>query len=279
MGNHPTAAPSPETALEACEAVIQKERVYRIERSIAGSQVKVFDRLLRRRLELSDAYEEVFAKLGAHCQALKVFFDVLASTAAFWNPQANAKARKDKSTLVEVNRLIEERASELARLLAKRTQLCNDSGFSCGTHYHPIDVLHAAAQSNSEYRHRVKEPLEALTERYDLRHWPTLPEFAQAIAADAAKADPQATHAWTEAGTGSRATLVGTFSAWFVALEEARRGLHKFLPDDFELTDRSAASLMSCALDLAPDEVVDATYVKGLRQRQRGKRTVTPSSN
>lgn len=279
MGIHPSAANSlPATALEACEAIIHSERSYRIERSIAVSEVKVFDRLLRRRLELGDAYEEVFSKLNDRHQALKVFFEQLASTAAFWNPQANTKARKDKGTLVEVNRLIEASASELAKLLAKRTQLCNDSGFSCGTHYHPIDVLHAAAQSNSEYRYSVQEPLEALTARFDLRYWPSLPEFAQAIAEDAAKADPQATHTWTEAGTGSRAALVGTFNTWFVALEDSSRRRFGFLPNDFELTDRSAASLMSCALDLEPDDVVDSTYVKGLRQRQRGKRAATPAS-
>lgn len=266
-----TALRRTETAREICEALLRAERISRIEKSIAGSEVKVFDQLLRRGLELNEAYEEVLPKLKDHPQALKVFFDLLASTAAYWNPRANAKARQDKVRLVEVNRLIDERASELAELLGERTSLSNDSGFSCGTHHHPIDVLHAAAQQNYEYRHSVKEPLEALTARFDLRYWPSPAEFVPALANDARLAQPQATHAWTEASTGSRATLVGTFNAWFVALEESSKRHFGFLPDGFDLTDRSVASLMSCALDLGPDEIVDSTYVKGLRQRQRAR--------
>lgn len=68
-----------------------------------------------------------------------------------------------------------------------------------------------------------------------------------------------------------RASLVDSFKAFFVALEESSMRNYGFLPSTFELTDRNVASLMSCALGLDPDKVVDSTYVKGLRQRQRAQ--------
>ena len=136
--------------------------------------------------------------------------------------------------------------------------------------YHPVDMIHAAAERNYSYQQWAKEKLESLTGQFDLKYWPSLSDVVQAIADDAARATPQPHDAVTGAGTeGSRASLVDTFKAFFVVLEESSARKHGFLPDMFELTDRSVASLMSCALGFGPDEVVDSTYVKRLRQRQR----------
>lgn len=257
-------------AREICEALLAAERFDRIEKAILPSEVEVIDRLLARGLELNEAYEELFNKLHDHPHALKVFFDQLQSTAAFWSPEANIEAREGRDRLVEVNQEIQESASELASLLSERTELKNHSGFSCDTYYHPIDVIHAAAEKNYSYQSWVKEKLEALTSQFDLKYWPELSEFVQAIADDAARATPLPHDAVTDAGTeGSRAGLADTFKAFFVALEESSRRNHGFLPNAFELTDRSMASLMSCALGLGPDEAVESTYVKRLRQRLR----------
>jgi len=90
------------------------------------------------------------------------------------------------------------------------------------------------------------------------------------IADDRARATPLPHDAITDAGTeGKRAGLADTFKAFFVALEESSRRNHGFLPNAFELTDQSMASLLSCALGLGPEKIVDSTYVKRLRQRQR----------
>ena len=160
----------------------------------------------------------------------------------------------------------------LAALLEERTELKNHSGFSCDTLYHPVDAIHAAAVRNYNYEHWVKDKLEAITGRFDLKYWPSLGALVQAIADDADHAAPLPHDPVTEAGTaGNRAGLADTFRAFFVALEESSARNHGLLPSEFELTDRSTAILVSCALGLGPDKVVDSTYVKRLRQRQREK--------
>lgn len=260
----------PNRARAICETLLHAERIDRIEKIILPSEVEVIDRLLARGLELNEAYEELVTKLHGHPHALKVFFDILQSTAAFWSPEANIEAREGRDRLVKVNQEIQQKASELASLLNERTELKNHSGFSCDTYYHPVDVIHAAAERNYSYQSWVKEKLNALTSQFDLKYWPELSEFVLAIADDAARATPLPHDPVTEAGTeGSRAGLADTFKAFFVALEESSRRNHGFLPDAFELTDRSISSLMSCALGLGPDESVESSYVKRLRQRQR----------
>jgi hypothetical protein len=260
---------SPEIAREICETLLRAARSDRVEKAILPSEVEVIDRLLGRGLELDKAYDELRSKLYAHPPALEVFFDLLLSTAAFWNPEANLEARKGRARLIEVNRHIGEKATELASLLNERTGLKNHSGFSCDTHYHPVHVIHAAAEKNYSYQHWVKEKLKSITGQFDLKYWPSVSEFVQVIADDAARATPKPHDAVTAAGTeGPRAGLVGTFKAFFVALEDSSERNYGLLPRAFELTDGSVASLMSCALGLDPDDV-DSDYVKRLRQRQR----------
>lgn len=269
----PTTPNRSTTARQVCEALLRAERADLIEKSIWPSFVKIIDRLLERGLELEDAYEELHSKLADHPPALKVFFEQLQSTASLWSPEANREARKDRARLIEVNREIEDTARTLAALLDERTELKNKSGFSCDTMYHPLDVIHAAAKHNHSYGHWVKEELDA-TRRFDLKYWPSLAEVVQAIADDAVRAEPIAHDVVTQAGTeGSRGGLADTFKAFFAAIDDASARKFGFLPQSFELTDRSAAILMSCALGLGPDETVDAPFVKRLRQRQRERST------
>jgi hypothetical protein len=270
--NMATRTSSSKAAREICEALLKNDRTDKIEKAILPSEVEVIDRLLARGLELEDAYEELYSKLSEHPPALKVFFDQMQCVAAFWSPDANQEARKGKSRLIAVNREIVEAATALAALLEERAELKNHSGFSCDTLYHPVDAIHAAAVRNYSYEHWVKEKLEAITGQFDLKYWPSLGDLVQAIADDAEQAAPMPHDPVTEAGTeGSRAGLADTFRAFFVALEESSARNHGFLPSAFELTDRSTAILVSCALGLGPDKVVDSTYVKRLRQRQREK--------
>lgn len=268
----PTQNILPKNAQEACESTLQHLRHSRTENAILPSEVTVIDRLLERGLELDEAYCELHSKLQKHPHALNVLFDRLLAIAAFWNPEANLEARKGRAQLIKVNEQIKEKATELANLLSERTTLKDHSGFSCDTHYHPVEVLHAAARDNHGYTYWVKEKLENVTAQFDLKYWPTLSECVQVIADDAARATPSANDAITGAGTeGPRAGLDGTFKAFFATIDEANARNHGFLPRDFQLTDRTVASLMSCALGLGADELVDAGYVKRIRQRQREK--------
>ncbi len=260
----------PPSARNVCEALLVNERSDRVERNILPSEIKVIDRLLSRGLELDDAYLEIHRALHEYPNALATFFDVVLRIAAFWHPAANLEARRGREHLVEINQRIATAAAKLSKLLGQRGQLQNRSGFSCDTHYHPVQVMHAAAEQNLLYRDWVQDPLESITSRFDLKYWPSLSDFVQVIADDAAQADPQPHDALTEAGTqGLRPSLADTFKAFFVALDESRSRHHGQIPDNFKLSDRSVATLMNCALDLGTDELTDGTYVKNLRLRTR----------
>lgn len=44
-----------------------------------------------------------------------------------------------------------------------------------------------------------------------------------------------------------------------------------FIPDDFSLTDSSLATLVNCGLGLEVEDLIDASFVKRYRQRERDR--------
>lgn len=44
-----------------------------------------------------------------------------------------------------------------------------------------------------------------------------------------------------------------------------------FIPNDFSLSDSSMASLVNCGLGLGVEELIEASFVKRYRQRERDR--------
>ena len=252
-----------------CEASLRKSKAYNLEHQILPSENAVIDRLLERRIELIDAYAELYEKLGRRPPALETVLDLLLATAAFWNPDHNAKARAERDRLKEVNQQIALKAAALANLLEERDELQNRSAFSAYTHYHPLDLVEAASTDNYLFQVHVKADLTLLHGQFDLKYWPSISACIRVLAEDAKNARVEASDPLTEAATRARRqSPADFFKALFAAIEENTRPVG-FLPLDFSLSDSSLASFANCALDLPADKVVDAAYVKRLRQRER----------
>ena len=258
------------TPLQICENLLIDGKRYNIEHQILAIENAVADRLLLRGLELKDAYEELHEKLHKQSPALKVFLEVLLSTAAFWSPDKIVKARSARDELADVNQQIAGKAAELVDLLERRSHLHNTSGFSSNTHYHVCDVIEAASEENYLFKSYIKERLDVLAGQFDLKYWPSLSQFLQVVASDAQHADMEATDPLTAAATAAaRPSRADFFKALLAAIQENSAENYGLLPKGFKLTDNTLASLANCALDFGPDDLADSAYVKRFRQRER----------
>lgn len=263
-------SPQKTSPQRACEDILRDAMRYNIEHDILPSENAIVDRLLARGTELKEAYQELHDKLHRDPLSLKVFLDLLLSTAAFWSPEKIAESRNARVALANVNRQIAGKAAELAELLERRTDLNNTSDFSSDTHYHVCDVIEAASEHNYLFKSYVKDRLDALQGQFDLKYWPSLSQFLQVVASDAQSAEMEATNPLTEAATeATRPSRADFFKALFAAIKENSADKYGQLPKGFKLTDGTLASLANCALGLGPDNLADGAYVKRLRQRQR----------
>lgn len=259
--------PSPQ---QTCENILIDDKTYNVEHNILPSENAIIDRLLARRLELNEAYGELYDKLDLHPRALPVFLSLLLSTAAFWAPDKITRARAQRDELVDTNQQIAQKAEELAQLLEHRANLHNTSGFSSDTHYHVCNVIEDAAKDHYLFNAYVKERLNTVCNQFEWKYWPTLEQFVRAVASDANGAEVEATDPLTRAASAAtRHSSADFFKALFAAIEENSEQSGGPIPKGLRLSDATLASLVNCALDLSPDELKDSAYVKRLRQRER----------
>lgn len=257
-------------AIQGCEAILRKEMEYNIAHKIWPSVNRIVERMLARRVELMDAYEEIYSSLAGRPRALTAFWEIFVHTPVAWSPERIRAARQDRDGLVELNDQIVVAAEHLAGLLARRAELDERAVFSSGTSHHVLDLISQASEHNHLHEFHVKEELDSLRYNYGLDYWPTLSLLVEAIGLDAENAEVVANDPVTAAATASRKPGLSDYvKAVLVRIEENTVSTHGLLPDNFALSDGALASLVSCALDLDADEIVDASFIKRFRQRQR----------
>lgn len=261
-------------ATNACENVLASMRKRYTDARVWHSLVKIIDRLLSRRLELTDAYEELYGALK-DWRALDQFFDAVIVSAAFHSPAKINEARDARADLQITNAEIAKLGHLLAEQLQHRDKLMNTSSFSAAAHHHVIDLVDEASSSNPLYGAYIKEELDALRYRFDMKYWPSLASCVYALAADAERSTVYANNALTKVSTTGphRAREADFFKALLHAIDDrsTRRGC--FVPDGYRPSDQALATLGNCALDLPPEKFMDGIQVKSLRQRLRAKET------
>lgn len=258
----------PLSATEKCEQYLNKVKKYNIDHEILPSENIVIDKLLDRTLDMTPVYEELVKKFTD--RQYQIFIDVILSSAAFWNPDAARKYRKDKAELLTVNNSISQIATDLAEALSKRDELNNSSGFSSDTYYHICDVIDSASQGNGHYFGFLHKKLESLSYQYDFKYWPSISNIVNVIAVDAEISKVRATDPLTEAATASERTSKSDFLRAFLAsIDENTFRVGNGLPADVKITDSSFSIIVNCALELGVDEIVDSSYIKGVRQKLR----------
>lgn len=261
---------TPSEAVLQCESLLRTMMEDLEARHIWPNVRGIIAGMLKRRIELADVYEDVHAALAKTPRALYGFWDAFVHAADGWNPEKNRAARQARDQLVGINTRISELADQMAALLDRRDELHNHSGFSSGTKYHIMDIVHEASEHNYQYESYVKDELERLQNQYDLKYWPKLAEVVQAIGDDAARAEVTAYDEVTAVATESRKSGRSDFvKALLAHIDDNKVRACGFIPNNFALSDSALASLVNCGLDLNVDELVDADFIKRFRQRQR----------
>ena len=255
---------------EICEAFLNEEIRSNEEKEILPSEVKVARRLLTRGAEMTEVYEEVMAHLSDDGVGWKVFLGCLLSTGAFWSSEKIANYRAGRARLIETNQAIAQQALALSELLEHREDLHNYSAFGSETLYDIVTLIDRASAQNGRYESYVKTPLAELSARYDMKYWPTLAECLRVLGEDANNAEVRATDPMTEAATRSpRASKADTIRALRESIDENRGSWWGSIPKNFRLPDNAMAQIANVLLELAPEDMIDANYIKSLRHRDK----------
>ncbi|MCE8548244.1 hypothetical protein KBY25_20710 [Ruegeria pomeroyi] len=260
----------PKNSAAFCEAAIQRQKDYCLEKNIYPRWPGIADTLIERRPELLDAYDDLACALKGDHRAADVFVDALLCTVCVWDPTSTQEMREAKARLAEVNQKIADLANGLSNFLQERSDLENSHSFGSNTHHHVVDVVIRAARGNYSFKWNVEPELNALTSRFDLKYWPDLSEIVGEIAVDAQNAEIEINNCITAAAlASSRSSKADFCRALFERVREEARSASPLMPRDFHLKDDTWAAFINCLLDLPPEDMVDGPYIKRQRQRTR----------
>lgn len=259
-----------QNAIALCESVLNEILAYNREKCIWPNDVIVIERMLGRRAELANCYCEITEKLQGNRFRIFTVLDSLIGFPYLYGPESSDKARQDKERLVILNKEISELAFDLAELIEERTQLNEQSDYHSECPSDIVEIIDASATHNELYLSWVRRDLKALHSRFASRYWPSLSTIVATIGLDAQYNLPvprnEVVVAATESSRPSKADQLRALVAGLQALSADDVHL-----ESFQLSDEALASLGNCLFDLPPEEIVDATYIKRLRQRRREK--------
>lgn len=115
--------------------------------------------------------------------------------------------------------------------------------------------MHQAGPNNGLYQSFLKNELENLTGRFELKYWPSLASMVRVIGLDAGKAEVTAddvrTAAMSESKRPSRADFIRALHSGVSDNQHSGMG---GLRRSFRLSDSAAATLANVILDLPPEK-------------------------
>jgi hypothetical protein len=223
--------------------------------------------MLAWRVGLIDAYTDIIGAAGQHHQNIEVVFDRILNAAAGWNPEEAKSMRGRKRALESLNADIAKQADKLVRLLKQRE---NIYGHSFGSdHSIILEDLIIQSVENDPKSCLLQDELKKLPHHTGF-HFPSIARVIEQMGAEAQNAQVYPCDVLTEQATKTeRPSLRDFVRALISNLYRDNSYSTGQQPNSFKLKDDTIASLTNCLLDFDPDDLIDAQYVKSLRQTER----------
>lgn len=252
-----------------CYQYLIAERKNFIKNEIWPGKVTIINRMLDENLNMSFVYREILDKTQ-HSHQCESVLSVIINAGFQWSREATGDLRRQKKALATLNHQISEVSRTLASLLDQRSEIANSSGVVCESFDCITEAIAAASEDNHFYHSNVEIPLRQLSDRFDLKHWPSIADVARAISDNSNNMDTYVRDSSSAAAIDSlKHTTYDYFRGILSELGEAKKGVTFPIPRDFSFTDTSLATIANCSMEL--EEEVVGGYVKRFRQSMREK--------
>lgn len=224
----------------------------------------VFNRLIERHDEMAVVYREIASGNFTRRQ-FWILLEQIIHAGSFGTDARFATLRADHQELVGLNDNISTMSMQLAEMLERRADLCENGHFGCDRMLKLTEFIDDAGEGNGHYLSFLKPELQRLNS-FDLRYWPDIAGIIRSLGMEEVEITfkDEATEAIINARRPSRTDF---FRELFDNISMQKTGDHYGLPRAFKLSDAALATICNITRDLPPDDLVDAVYVKRTRHR------------
>ncbi|WP_336243245.1 hypothetical protein [Enterobacter cloacae] len=224
----------------------------------------VFNRLIERQDEMAVVYREIASGNFTRQQFWRLLEQII-HAGSFGTDERFATLRADHQELVVLNDNISAMSMQLAEMLERRAELCENGHFGCDRMLKLTAFIDDAGEGNDHYQSFLKPELQRLNS-FDLRYWPDIAGIIRSLGMEEVEITfkDEATEAIINARRPSRTDF---FRELFDNISMQKTGDHYGLPRAFKLSDAALATICNITRDLPPDDLVDAVYVKRTRHR------------
>lgn len=228
----------------------------------------VFHRLIQRHDEMAAVYREI-ASSSFTRQQLWILLEQIIHAGSFGTDERFAKLRADHQELTALNDDISTMSMQLAELLERRAELCENGHFGCEHMLKLTEFIDDAGEGNGYYQSFLKPELQRLNS-YDLRYWPDIAGIIRSLGMEEVEVTfkDEASEAIINA---RRPSLTDFFRELFNNISMQKTGDCYGLPRTFKLSDAALATICNITRDLPPDDLIDAAYVKRTRHRLKAQ--------
>ncbi|WP_343597678.1 hypothetical protein [Acinetobacter sp.] len=257
-------------AVESCHEILLEIQAYNNDNDIYSTWDKVINRLLvNNSVDLKKAYSELHEKLNNHPNALKALLEGLIHLAASFSPEQIGQEREKKKNIENLNKKIEKTARLLSSLLQRKNALKEQGGFSCSGDSSVLKLIMNASNINGHFNTFVRDKLQQLEGQYDSKYWPRLSECLDVLANDIVNSHVESSDSIVEAQISKTkaGTLTHFVEAFYEVINDNRSVNYGHIPNDFNLTDSSLATLVNCSLGLDLSELKGSEFIKTIRSR------------
>lgn len=256
-----------------CADIINRELKQNKENNIWMSYWAVMQRLIDRKDELSTAFHEAIDafgyQIGRNCLHHSELH-LLHTLEHIWfsydhSPNEIKATRHNYAELKSLHEQICTLSGQLAEALRKQDQIYEEKGFNREEYLGLMDTIELASENNGLYRMFLKPELKKLEGQYDLKYWPSCPDFVEAIGIHQSN-QPSPTHSeYPDQVLSGRSSQYKDFVLTF----DSGYQDNYCLPDDFKFSNKAMAEIINVVLDLEPDEYATPEAVKTIRNRYK----------
>ena len=184
---------------------------------------------------------------------------------SFGTDERFAKMRADHQELTALNDSISTMSMQLAEMLERRAELCENGHFGCERMLKLTEFIDDAGEGNGHYQFYLKPELQRLN-GFDLKYWPDITGIIRSLGMEEVEVTfaDEATEAIINA---HRPSMTDFFRKLFDNINEQKTDYSYSLLRTFKLSDAALATIFNITRDMPPDELIDAAYVKRTRHR------------